>query len=224
VGSALRRSNASSLVQRRDGNGSGDAVRLLAREKLRRVCAVEEMFVSVAWDLASRQRTSKHGEPHGRLQGATDLRGMVRRKPSESGGTARTERVRSLARCAPKNGRRSVREWTHHVMSAEGIFDEPHERSSAEGWLARASDRPDRANRYESSKEIRAAPFSCFRVNPYGRPCGVTGLHANHAGQGWERPTTYRNTGRLGQPRQDEADGNSRKAATRKGLRTQKDG
>jgi hypothetical protein len=43
------------------------------------------------------QPLQKHGEPHGRLQGAIDLQGAERSKPSESGGTARTERVRRLA-------------------------------------------------------------------------------------------------------------------------------
>jgi hypothetical protein len=43
--------------------------------------------------LMLRRRFLKRSEPHGRLQGAIDLRGASRRKPSKSGGTTRTERV-----------------------------------------------------------------------------------------------------------------------------------
>lgn len=39
----------------------------------------------------------KHGEPHGRLQGATNLHDVQRSKPSKSGGTTRAERVRRVA-------------------------------------------------------------------------------------------------------------------------------
>ena len=42
-------------------------------------------------------REAKQLEPHGRMQGAIDLQGSVRSKPSESGGTTRTEGVRRLA-------------------------------------------------------------------------------------------------------------------------------
>jgi len=74
----------------------------------------------VAHDLESCLRGSKHSEPHDRLQGATDLRSPGWSKPSESGGTTRTERVGCLARSSPKDGRRLVREWTPWVMSIEG--------------------------------------------------------------------------------------------------------
>lgn len=39
----------------------------------------------------------KHGEPHGRLRGAIDSRGTLRRKPSESCETTRAEHMSSLA-------------------------------------------------------------------------------------------------------------------------------
>jgi len=44
-----------------------------------------------------RRREVKRLEPHGRVQGAIDLQGSVRSKPSESGGTTRAEGVRRLA-------------------------------------------------------------------------------------------------------------------------------
>jgi len=43
------------------------------------------------------RREVKRLEPHGRMQGAINLQGSVRSKPSESGGTTRAEGVRRLA-------------------------------------------------------------------------------------------------------------------------------
>ena len=66
----------------------------------------------------------RRGEPHGRLQGATDLQGMARSKPSKPGGTARTERVRDLAspgrRQGASLGRVRARSGRAMLMSAEG--------------------------------------------------------------------------------------------------------
>jgi len=39
----------------------------------------------------------KHSEPHDRLQGATNLQGDARSKPLKPGGTARAERMLSVA-------------------------------------------------------------------------------------------------------------------------------
>lgn len=73
----------------------------------------------------------KHGEPHGRLRGAIDSRGTLRRKPSESCETARTERTSSLA----TRRRRSSSGWSGSgrevlVYGGGAIFDESQERSS----------------------------------------------------------------------------------------------
>jgi hypothetical protein len=65
----------------------------------------------------------KRGEPHGRLQGAIDLQGPERSKPSQSGGTTRTERVWSVA--APGRRRASARrEWTHRILTGGGAIFE----------------------------------------------------------------------------------------------------
>lgn len=73
--------------------------------------------------LAGSRVAGIRGEPHGRQQGETDLRAGSRRKPSESGGTAWTERPRHLA-CARRRGRESLLsrpwEWTRTSHTAEG--------------------------------------------------------------------------------------------------------
>jgi hypothetical protein len=70
----------------------------------------------------------KRGEPHGRLQGATNLQGIEQSKPSEPGGTARTERARRLA--TPGRRRRRVR-------SCPSGWVEPPGRRAPRGWQAR---------------------------------------------------------------------------------------
>jgi hypothetical protein len=76
----------------------------------------------------------KRGEPHDRLQGATDLQGSAWSNPSKPGGTARTERVLDVA----VQGRRPHtlvreevrREWTREADVDGGeIFGQPQERS-----------------------------------------------------------------------------------------------
>lgn len=70
-----------------------------------------------------------------------------------------------------------------------------------EGRLARASEPPDRANRYESSKKNRAVPLSSFYMNPCGNPCGVVARHLTVSSDGGkdQRPTAPK--GAPGQPR-----------------------
>lgn len=46
---------------------------------------------------AAATKSQKLGEPHDRFQGAKNLRGTMRSKPSKPGGTARTERIRKVA-------------------------------------------------------------------------------------------------------------------------------
>lgn len=102
--------------QRQEGIGRGDAVRLLWRGKLRRVNRRGEAPRALG------PRAQKRGEPHDRLRGAINPQGHSRSKPSQSGGTAGTER----ARCVAAAGRRWVfgligsgREW---LISVEGRF------------------------------------------------------------------------------------------------------
>jgi hypothetical protein len=75
----------------------------------------------------------KHDEPHGRLQGAINLHGVERSKPSKSGGTTRTERDPRFGNFGPKEGFRSFWEWTHNITGGGAVFDEPHERSLERG-------------------------------------------------------------------------------------------
>jgi hypothetical protein len=90
----------------------GDVWRLAERGKLHRVSRSGE-------DSSLRRGNLKLGEPHGRLQGATNLQGNARSKPSKPGGTARAEHARGLA----ASRRRPVsagREWTRTVYVDEG--------------------------------------------------------------------------------------------------------
>jgi hypothetical protein len=68
---------------------------------------------------ASVRQVMKLGEPHGRLQGAINLQGILWRKPSKSGGTTRTERARRLA---PQRRDWLRLVWSGHkmLMSAKG--------------------------------------------------------------------------------------------------------
>jgi len=71
----------------------------------------------------------KRGEPHGRLQGAIDLQSSERSKPSESGGTARTERAEGVATLCRGTG--FGLSWSGRLVfvSTEGrSLNEPHER------------------------------------------------------------------------------------------------
>jgi len=117
------RTGESDAVARSSGSrsGSGDAV---------------ETPPSATLD-GSRERISrstlKCGEPHDRLQGATNLQTVARSKPSEPGGTARAERVRCLAGPSRRAGlpqRRSTLEWTRDGDVGGGAdFGKPQERS-----------------------------------------------------------------------------------------------
>jgi hypothetical protein len=77
----------------------------------------------------------KRGEPHGRLQGATNLHRSQRSKPSESGGTTRTERVRKVA----SPGRRSLPRPVS-LSALRGLFraGSSPERGSGQEWTLSA--------------------------------------------------------------------------------------
>jgi hypothetical protein len=128
---------------------------------------------SIARTVGSRKATDgrrevKRLEPHGRMQGAINLQGSVRSKPSESGGTTRTEGVRRQA----ASGRRQqvlsgAGSWerTHRAENGGGaIFGQPQERQSGwAGWKVRDASadhagrraRKDGAHRFVSPKEAR---------------------------------------------------------------------
>jgi hypothetical protein len=79
---------------------------------------------------------SKRGEPQYRLQDATSLRVDARRKPSKPGGTARAERVQTVAglsRRSCASSPKSDREWTRaDCVDGGAILGQPQERSPDE--------------------------------------------------------------------------------------------
>jgi hypothetical protein len=89
------------------------------------------------------------------LQGAINLRGVERSKPSKSGGTARTDHDSEFGNPEPKEQLRLFREWTHGIYWRRGIFDEPHERSPERRGRTFGSGQrgTDRANRCVSLKK-----------------------------------------------------------------------
>jgi hypothetical protein len=91
----------------------------------------------------------KHGEPHGRLQGAIDLHGVERSKPSESGGTTRTERARKLALPSRREGLGRPGSGRTALISAEGRSLNPMRGVRTGPQSPRAQRRgKDRANRH----------------------------------------------------------------------------
>jgi hypothetical protein len=100
-------------------------------------------------------RHQKHGEPHGRLQGAIDLQGAERRKPSESGGTTRAERVWRLALPGRKAGFGPPGSGRTAFVLAEGRSLNPTRgvRTGPEGPRGPEGEDKDRANRHVSLKE-----------------------------------------------------------------------
>jgi hypothetical protein len=78
----------------------------------------------------------KRGEPHDRLQDAIGLQGSKRSKPSESGGTARTEHADGLAPICRRTGFGWSGSGRRLFMSMEGrSLNEPHERSQEQRQL-----------------------------------------------------------------------------------------
>jgi hypothetical protein len=84
--------------------------------------------------------TLKCGEPHDRLQDATNLQAVAQSKPSKPGGTARAERAQTLAGPSRRAGlpqKRSVREWTRDGDVGGGAdFGKPQERRPVEPGVA----------------------------------------------------------------------------------------
>ena len=83
-----------------NGNGCGDATRLSTRGTLWRVRTASSgkaTRTAEGCKTGSGRRGRKRLEPHGWKQGAIDLQGFARSKPSESGRTTRAEGVRCLA-------------------------------------------------------------------------------------------------------------------------------
>jgi len=149
----------------------------------------------------------KRLEPHGRVQGAIDLQGSVRSKPSQSGGTTRTEGVRRLA---ASDRRQQVLsgtggwERTHRTWTAEGdLWTTPRE-AVWMGWLE--SEGCFGRQRGKASKEGRRTPVCVSEGGAKDRKVGEgaercwtqldwesrEGPKLRFQGRGgmWERPTT----------------------------------
>lgn len=97
---------------------------LLGREKLRRDQAPVGRVTPGARFVVLRDG-SKPGEPHGRRRGATNPHGLMWRKPSQSGRTARADQVRDVAIPNP----RQLGIGTHEEHDGGAVFEKPQERS-----------------------------------------------------------------------------------------------
>jgi len=86
-------------------------------------------------------RLPKRGEPQVRLQDATSLQVDARRKPSKPGGTARAERVQTVAGLGQWSGAsspKSGREWTRvDCVDGGAILGQPQERRPDEVLVER---------------------------------------------------------------------------------------
>jgi len=118
----------------------------------------------------------KHGEPHDRQQGATNLQSARWSKPSKSGGTTRAERTRDLAR----PGRRWLRVATQNpsgrsrptALRSSGTTGSGHQApKSMEG---RISDNPMRGVRRPNGRETRRRKTR--RIAHHGRRAAQAGL------------------------------------------------
>jgi len=97
------------------------------------------------------RRGRKRLEPHGWMQGAIDLRGSVRSKPSKSGGTTRAEGVGYLAvlsrRQQALSGAGRLGEDSRNIYGGRAIFGQPQERQSGKAGKKARSASADRAGR-----------------------------------------------------------------------------
>jgi hypothetical protein len=123
----------------------------------------------------------KHGESHGRLQGAIDLQGVERSKPSESGGTARTERVRRLAPPGRRSGLGRPGSGRTAFVSAEGRSLNPKRgvqtgppRPSGPGGEERTARTGTLSSKERHGHELRLV------VVPTHQPTGIRPLLLRH--------------------------------------------
>jgi hypothetical protein len=130
----------------------------------------------------------KHGEPHGRLQGAIDLHGVERSKPSESGGTTRTERARKLALPSRREGLGRPGSGRTALISAEGRSLNPMRGVRTGPQSPRAKRRgKDRANRH-AVFEGEARSRGRLVVVPTHQPTGNPPKRSRSGGALRERP------------------------------------
>ena len=153
-------------------------------------------------------RGVKRLEPHGREQGAIDLQGPVRSKPSESGGTTRTEGVRRQA----ASGRRQQvlsgagsRERTHRAWTAEGRSLDNPKRGSLDGLVRKR--RELRQTAWEGEQGKTAHTGLCLRRRREGQEGWRRGREAPDAtglgkprGPGATVPRSRRNAGKTNDP------------------------
>jgi hypothetical protein len=134
-----------SMVERREGTDHGDVAQLQSREKLRRVwrhrgrcrradsCLQED----VRWGW-------KHGEPHGRLRGATNPQAVDAAQTVEAGRNGKDGTCSECGNSEPKVGRplreRPTGSGRAAAMSVEGRSLKTRERCSRQSRGAKPAD------------------------------------------------------------------------------------
>jgi hypothetical protein len=131
----------------------------------------------------------KHGEPHGRLQGAIDLQSAERSKPSESGGTTRAERAWRLAPPGQREGFGRPGSGRAALLSAEGRSLNPKRGvpSKPPGPRARRQGRTARTGTL-SSKERHGHEVDSWSSRPTSRPESAPNSLGSKGGALRERP------------------------------------
>ena len=149
---------------------------------------------SIARTVGSRKATGgrrevKRLEPHGRMQGAINLQGSVRSKPSESGGTTRAEGVRRQA----ASGRRQ------QVLSGAGGWERTHRAWTAEG---RYLDNPKRGS-LDGLAGKRGMLRQTTREGEQGKTAhtGLCLRRRREGQEGWRRCRKVLDATGLGKPR-----------------------
>jgi hypothetical protein len=132
----------------------------------------------------------KPGEPHDRLQGATDLRSIARSKPSEPGGTARAERAPDVAVRGRRKGPLGVPTGSGRaVVPMEGRTLANPKRGVRAEHLSTAPERfgPDRGGRANGprNRANRMDPAESPKEGQRSWRSCPERLFPGHGGKGW---------------------------------------
>jgi hypothetical protein len=140
----------------------------------------------------SGRRGRKRLEPHGWKQGATNLQGSVRSKPSESGGTTRAEGVRCLATSGRRRINLRVEELGEDSWSSKQRRGDLWKISREEVWKSREMTAGSFGGTQESSEMRRTAHTGwCLRRRREGHEGRADGCKKLKAGpcrvglEGW---------------------------------------
>jgi hypothetical protein len=124
-GVLARRTGCSSPLERREGIGRGDTVRLRSGERLRRVWRHRGQRRSIPCFGRVEFEARNVANPMAGCGVQQTRRASMRRKPSKSGGTTRTERARKVAasrRRSTASREAVVREWLRDVCVGGGAI------------------------------------------------------------------------------------------------------